>query len=279
MSTHVTTWVDGTPSAALPLPDRGLDYGDGVFETLLLVNGVAVCLNLHLERLHCGLGVLAFPDCMTVVQEQLALATQAVKESGWHWSSLRLSVTRGEGPRGYLPPQKAVPRVMVQVAALEHDAGIMSTASQLSVSRVRLSAQPLLAGIKHLNRLEQVLAAMQAQQAGVDESVMLDQHGNVVSAIAGNLFAVLNGELVTPPLTACGVAGTRRRLIMETLAPAIGIDTRETELTLPGLKSAQELFCCNSLRGMRPVAALEGTRWTSHPVCEALFEQYVRAIT
>jgi 4-amino-4-deoxychorismate lyase len=266
------------PASELPLPDRGLDYGDGVFETLLLKQGIPVRPALHLDRLRCGLEVLSIPDCVAAVNEQLKSAALEVQAAGWQWASLRLSVTRGAGPRGYTPPENPVPRVLAQIAELDHDAAVMPAAAVLSLSCVRLSSQPLLAGIKHLNRLEQVLAATQAQRDGVDESVLLDQSGNVVSAIAGNLFVLRDDALITPPLTHCGVAGTRRRLIMETLAPALGIEVLELVLSLPELESAQEVFYCNSLRGMRPVASLGARQWDNHPVCEALFEQYLREL-
>ncbi len=266
------------PTSELPLPDRGLDYGDGVFETLLLKQGIPVLPALHLDRLRCGLEILSFPDCVAAVNEQLHSAALQVQAAGWQWASLRLSVTRGAGPRGYTPPENAVPRVLAQIAELDHDAGIMPAAAVLSLSPVRLSSQPLLAGIKHLNRLEQVLAATQAQKEGVDESVLLDQSGNVVSAIAGNLFVLRDEALITPPLTHCGVAGTRRRLIMETLAPAVGVDVLQQALSLPELERAQEVFYCNSLRGMRPVASLGDRQWENHAVCEALFEQYLRVL-
>ena len=265
-------------TSELPLPDRGLDYGDGVFETLLLKQGVPVFPALHLDRLRCGLEILSFPDCVAAVNEQLQRSALEVQAAGWQWASLRLSVTRGAGPRGYTPPENPVPRVLAQIAELEHDAAVMPAAAVLSLSSVRLSSQPLLAGIKHLNRLEQVLAAVQAQREGVDESVLLDQSGNVVSAIAGNLFVLRDEALITPPLTHCGVAGTRRRLIMETLAPAVGIDVLQQVVSLPELESAQEVFYCNSLQGMRPVSSLGDRQWENHPVCEALFEQYLREL-
>lgn len=263
------------PAATLPLPDRGLDFGDGVFETLLLRQGVPACATLHLERLQSGLRVLSFPDCVMEASLYLDSAALAVQAAGWDWASLRLTVTRGSGPRGYAPPESPKPRVLVQVVELDRDAAIMSEPAVLSVSTVRLAAQPLLAGIKHLNRLEQVLAAAQAKRDTVDESLILDHSGNVVSVIAGNLFVVRNGELLTPSLVNCGVSGTRRRLIIEKLAPTLGLKVRETILTLPDIEAADEVFYCNSLQGMRPVARLAERRWQRHPLCTALFEQYL----
>lgn len=279
MSNKIRAWLDGVPTSQLPLPDRGLEYGDGIFETLLLKQGIPVYPKLHLDRLANGLRALAIPYCIATANALLESAAKEVLAAGWNWASLRLSVTRGAGPRGYTPPERSAPRTLVQIAQLDYDAGVMPTAAILSVSPVRLSSQPLLAGIKHLNRLEQVLAAAAAQREEVDESVMLDQSGNVVSAIAGNLFVLRDGVLLTPPVEHCGVAGTRRRLIMEKLAAAAGVDVLETVVTLPELKAAEEVFYCNSLRGMRPVANVEERQWQDYSLCAALFEQYLRALS
>lgn len=132
----------------------------------------------------------------------------------------------------------------------------------------------MLAGLKHLNRLEQVLAAREYRNAGSDEALMLDQEGRPVSVVAGNLFLVCKGRILTAPLVNCGIAGTRRTLIMRRWAPALGMMVDEVDLSMAQLETAQEVFYSNSLLGMRPVAALGLHRWSSHKVCEALHQQY-----
>ncbi|MCB1732999.1 MAG: aminotransferase class IV, partial [Halieaceae bacterium] len=129
-------------------------------------------------------------------------------------------------------------------------------------------------GIKHLNRLEQVLAAAQAAEAGAAEAVLLNQSGELVSVSSGNIFLLCDGVLLTPPLDACGIAGTRRRLILQQLAPACGLEVRETRLTTRQLEQCDEAFYSNSLVGLRPVGRFGERSWDSHPVCQALFEQY-----
>ena len=161
------------------------------------------------------------------------------------------------------------------MGCLDRDCGQMNTAATLGVASIRLSKQPLLAGIKHLNRLEQVLAAAQAQAEGTDECIVLDQTDHLTCVVAGNLFLVRSGELLTPKLLDCGVLGTRRRLIIEKWAPSIGLQVREVRLKLSDLLTAEEVFYSNSLQTVRPVIRLGEQSWDNHSVCTALFQRYL----
>jgi 4-amino-4-deoxychorismate lyase len=268
-------WLDGRPDAALPLPDRGLDFGDGLFETLLLRDGEPLFPEYHMARLGEGLGRLGFPDCTARARQCLEQACADIASRRWQACALRLMVTRGGGPRGYAPPEHARPRVLVTATRMERDCDTLLPPACLAVSTVRWPTQPLLAGLKHLNRLEQVLASAENRRQGVDESVMLDQDGRVISAVAGNIFIVSEGRLRTPPLNHCGIAGTRRLLVLERWAPAIGLAVEEKELDLADLLAAEEIFITNSLFGLRPVARLDDTGWIRHQTCRALFQRYL----
>jgi 4-amino-4-deoxychorismate lyase len=267
-------WVDGTQGSALPLPDRGLDFGDGLFETLLLQGSRALHVELHLARLRRGCSTLGFPECELAVLGQLRQAAAAAGERGWPWSALRITLSRGAGPRGYAPPAEPVPRVIARLTNLGEAPSAMANPAALGLATVRWALQPALAGIKHLNRLEQVLAAREYRESGLDEAVMLDQQGAVVSVVAGNLFIVRGGELLTAPVDACGIAGTRRELVMRRWAPALGLVVREQALTIDQLESASEVFYSNSLMGLRPVARYRQWCWESHSTCEALYRLY-----
>lgn len=262
----------------MPLPDRGLDYGDGLFETLLLHYGSPLFTELHMERMARGLRVLALPDCLDTARQQLDRAANFAAQKHWPWSALRLSITRGPGPRGYAPSIESKPRVIIYVTCLDRDCGQIDTAATLCVANLRLSTQPLLAHIKHLNRLEQVLAAAEAQAQNADECIILDQTDHLNSVAAGNLFLVCRGELLTPELVNCGVLGTRRRQIMEKWAPAIGLNVREVRLRLSDLQSAEEVFYSNSLLTVRPVARISKQFWSNDSVCKALFQQYLEEL-
>lgn len=271
-------WLDGAPTSVLPLPDRGLDYGDGLFETILVHRGKVLFAELHLERLAHGLRALALPDCLPAAQQQLESAASVAGQKEWTWAVLRLSVVRGSGARGYTPSSTSPPRILIFVSCLDRDCTQMSAAATLCVAAIRLSTQPALAHIKHLNRLEQVLAAAQAQEEGTDECIVLDQTDHITSVVAGNLFLVRHGELLTPKLVNCGVMGTRRRLIIEKWAPSLGLNVREVALTLLDLQTVEEVFYSNSLQTVRPVARLSEHYWDDHSVCNALFQRYLEEL-
>jgi 4-amino-4-deoxychorismate lyase len=267
-------WLDGTPAASLPLPDRAADFGDGVFETLLLRNSKPQFLDMHFERLKQGLDALLLPDCLADARRQVAVVTKEIDKE-WSWAALRISVIRGSGQRGYTPPQNQKPRLLMTASRIDRDCTKMSPAAKVSVAKIRLSTQPDLARIKHMNRLEQVLAAAQAQTDNVDECLMLDQSAQLISVIAGNVFLVRGNELLTPTLIDCGVAGTRRRLIIEKWAPAIGLIVREVTLSLADLQSAEEVFYSNSLYTVRSIERVAEQSWNKHTVCGELFQQFL----
>jgi 4-amino-4-deoxychorismate lyase len=278
VSQQTAFWLNGTLTTALPLPDRAVDFGDGVFETLLLHCGKPLFLDLHLARLSRGLIALALPDCRAAARQQVEQVLGAVDET-WRWAVLRLSVIRAPGLRGYAPTEHQHARILIGVTRIERDCAKISPAATMGVATIRLAAQPALARIKHLNRLEQVLAAQQAQAEKVDECFVQDQAEQLVSVIAGNVFLVRDGELLTPVLVDCGVAGTRRSLIIEKWAPAIGLQVREARLTLADLQSAEEVFYSNSLQTVRPVARLGDKYWDNHGVCDALFRRYLEDLS
>lgn len=275
MSPGTVIWLDGIPASNLPLPDRGLDFGDGLFETLLLQQGEPLFSDLHLERLQRGLNALAMPDCVGVTQEHIHGAAEFVKQQNWSWAVLRISLLRGVGERGYAGDKDAIPRILVVATKLDRDCRQLPAAAKLSLATIRFSFQPLLAGIKHLNRLEQVLAATQAKREGNDESLMLDQTERLTSVSSGNLFLLRHGELLTPELQHCGIAGTRRQLVVDKWGPALGLKVREATLTLQDLEEAEEVFYSNSLVALRPICSMLNYTWESQKVCREIFNQYL----
>lgn len=276
MSAQNAIWLNGTRVESLPLPDRGLEYGDGVFETFLVHQGNPLFPVYHMDRLKHGLKVLRLPYCLNDVQSQLKIAASGAKRI--RWSTLRLSVIRGPGPRGYRPSPSSPTRIVIYVSGLDRDCATMAQPAALCVADLRLSDQPLLARIKHLNRLEQVMAAVQAQSVNAEEAVMFDRAGHLTSVIAGNIFLVCHGELLTPLLVECGVAGTRRRLIIEKWAHEIGFKIRETRLSSAELFQAEEVFYSNSLQTVRPIAQIGDQNWESHNVCKALFQRFLQEL-
>jgi 4-amino-4-deoxychorismate lyase len=267
------TWVDGVLAESLPLPDRGLDFGDGLFETVLIVHGPPVYFNLHLQRLERGLRALEFPNCVSLVKTQVASILNSRRFN--RLVAMRVTITRGEGPRVYAPPDASTPRIIITCVNLPDDQyKKIALPARLSMAEMRWGCQPDFAGLKHLNRLEQVMAAAEKTKAGVDEVVMSGQDGSIISVSSGNIFLYADGGLITPDLSECGVRGTRRELILESLAPALGLSTRVARVSEALLKDADEVFYCNALVGVRPVAYYAGRTWQRHGISEALHELY-----
>jgi 4-amino-4-deoxychorismate lyase len=272
VSTQPIFWIDGKQSATLPLPDRGLEFGDGLFETMLYQRGEIAFLDYHLLRLTRGLDTLKFPDCTSFVQSCLdrALSNLAGTDSG----SLRLTVTRGQGPRGYAPPIDCQPRVIISFNVAQYDIDQFPEPAVTEVCTLRWSNNASLAGLKHLNRLEQVMASQERLARGLDEMLMLDQRERVISTISGNLYAVFNGEIHTPVIDSAGIRGTRRQLLIERWSHALDMKVVEQDIDLERLLGASELFYSNSLVGLRPIQSVGRTIWSGHPVCEALYNIY-----
>lgn len=249
-------WIDGEAATALPIVDRGLHYGDGLFETMAVKEGRIVLLDYHLERMQQGCARLALPmPIMPALKRELDTAAY-----GQARAVLKLMLTRGEGGRGYRPPADPKPRrILLRYDWLDHPESSARDGVRIRVCATRLAAQPLLAGIKHLNRLEQVLARAEWDDAdGFQEGLMLDLEGRVIEGTMTNVFASpREGVLLTPDLSRAGVAGVMRRHIMEQAA-ASGIEVRVTTLSLDELKACQEIFLCNSLLGVWPVRELDG---------------------
>ena len=240
----------------MPADDRGLAYGDGLFETLRVHRGDVPWWNDHWSRLRLGatrLGI-PLPNEARVRDEAKSLFADAGD------GVLKLLLTRGAGERGYAPPMDPVPTWIVSRHAVP---ATPAQGLRLHVCDTRLASQPALAGIKHCNRLEQVLARTEAERAGADEGLALDSTGNAIGATAANLFALIAGRWVTPAIVDCGIAGVCRAR----LQPAL--DAVERVLSPAEVESADAVFLCNAVRGILTVARLGARTWAPHPAVAA----------
>lgn len=251
----------GLHDGAVPLADRGLAYGDGLFETMAVLDGRIRLLPFHLQRLESGLrrlGIhgLAFGEVADSLRDA-AVRSRAVPGCSAA-CIMKFVVTRGDGPRGYAPPRLGEPRWWLQAFPW-----LPPTAERLPakvvVSGVRLGHQPLLAGLKHLNRLEQVLARQQVPPAEADELLLFDTEGRLVCATAANVFIVRGDRLCTPRLERCGVAGVARAALLAASANgALDCAVEEGELGRAELDTADEVFLTSALRGVWPVKEIDG---------------------
>lgn len=258
-------WVDGHPEQTLSVTDRGLAYGDGLFETIGIRHGRPQLLERHLSRLAEGCQRLSIPADLSLVRAELLAFAIEVGEG-----VAKLLLTRGEGLRGYAAPAAAIPRRLLLASPLpayppanaEHGVRVFPCTT-------RLAEQPLLAGLKHLNRLEQVLARSEWQDSEHAEGLMRDVSGRVIEGVFSNLFIVRDGVLITPDLSRSGVAGVMRAELLAQ-AEALGITAQVQAVSEEQLLAADEVFLCNSLYGVWPVTALQGHRWSVGPLTRKL---------
>lgn len=250
------------PAQAVAVADRGLNYGDGVFETMLLKQGRVRFLDAHLARLALGCRRLGIdPPGEERMRAEIAHASAAA-ESG----IVKVVVTRGSSGRGYRAPVNAVP---TRIVSLHAPPPAATTTLRARWCDMRVSRNPLLAGIKHLNRLEQVLAQSEWDDATIDEGFMLDSEGELIAATAANVFIVRGHELVTPDLRYCGIHGVMRGAILR-LATELGVAAHEEPLWPEDLAAATEVFVTNAVRGVRAVVALGEHSWPLGPVTRSL---------
>ncbi len=245
----VLTWVDGVEGNAVPADDRGLQYGDGVFETILVRNGVPRFLALHRDRLRRGLAQLGISfSADRALEDDIARAAALAPPL----AILKIIITRGTARRGYAPPAQAVARRIVSLwPTTPLPAEVIEKGVILDVARLRLPQPSPFAGLKHLNRLENVLAAAEVTGESFD-ALLLDSGGRLVSATSGNVFLVSDGELLTPRVDRVGVDGILRQVVLREAA-RLGIAAREQDLALDDLASADGMFITNARIGVVPV--------------------------
>jgi 4-amino-4-deoxychorismate lyase len=252
----VSVWINGRRRSLLDQGDRGLQYGDGIFETMMVRARSIRLLDFHLERLEAGCRLLKIRPPQTHLLRGELERIAAGRQQG----VLKLIVTRGAGPRGYRPPARASTTRIITLNALPL-AGAADAAKpvRLRVCATRLSVNPSLAGLKTLNRLDSVLARSEWTDARIWEGLMRDADGHWVCGTMSNLFLRRGAVLMTPLLDRCGVAGVMRRWI---LASAAGLNLRlvERRIRWEDLRSAEEVFMSNAVAGIRPVRTIEFAR-------------------
>ena len=253
------------PFVAIAADDRGLNYGDGLFETMLCRDGTVRFIDAHLQRLANGcarLGIAATDEA--VLREEIR------KVSAGASGVVKILMTRGAGGRGYRPPTDIAPTRIVSLNALPPPAR-----SNVNVRwcEMRLGRNAVLAGIKHLNRLEQVLAQREWNDPAIDptldEGFMLDTEGELVCATMSNVFIVRRNEIVTPDLRFCGVRGVMRGEVLR-IASELGIATREAALWPHDIDSADEIFITNAVRGVRSVTGVAAQSWSPGPITHVI---------
>ena len=244
--------VNGAAETRVPATDRGFQYGDGLFETIALNDGRLEFWGRHMARLGRGCARLGLPapDAALLRREAERLCAQRAE------GVLKIMVTRGTGGRGYRLPDEVRPtRVLSLHPRPGYPADVADRGVRLRVCETRLAIQPRLAGLKHMNRLEQILARAEWREPEIAEGLMLDADGAVVEGTMTNLFVASGAGLRTPDLSYCGVEGIMRAVVLD-LADELEIPCSKERLALGDVLAADEVFLTNSVIGIWPVTRL-----------------------
>lgn len=263
--------INGCQQQTLAANDRAVQFGDGCFTTARIQTGQVQLLSAHLARLReaCKRLLLPFTDWALLEQEMVTLASR--QQAG----VLKVIISRGAGGRGYSAAGCETPtRILSLSAPPAHYARWQQAGVTLALSPIRLGRNPYLAGIKHLNRLEQVLIRTHLEQTAGDEALVLDSDGLLTECCAANLFWRQGSTVFTPRLDQAGVKGIMRQFIIARLA-ASSFTVAEVAARPKALADADEVLICNALMPVVPVNACGEWRWTSRelytflsPLCE-----------
>ncbi|MDO9046679.1 MAG: aminodeoxychorismate lyase [Methylobacter sp.] len=272
--------INGESKEHIEIADRGFQYGDGLFETIEVRDGHAVFLERHLERLNSGCQRLyiPFPGAELLSFEAGELCRRWVSDTHSVRAVLKIIVTRGSGGRGYRQPDVIQPTRVLSLHPYPDYPEIYS--EQGIVARfcvTRLGLNSTLAGIKHLNRLEQVMARAEWNDPAIQEGLMLDVNDHVIEGTMTNLFYIKNKCLYTAVLAQSGVAGIMRGIIM-TISVDHGFPVIEHAFTKDELLSANEVFVCNSIIGIWPIKQIETTRFSVGPITKSIQSRLDRVI-
>ena len=276
--------LNGIETSQTSAHDRGLLYGQSVFETIAINQGKLCLLDLHLKRLSLGCEALSIPFELAQLNNDLALLKDHIerieligkeaKPERFSKAVLRITLTMGEGGRGYLNPETPkANRILSLHDYPNHPEANWTEGIKLGLSTIKLASQPLLAGIKHGNRLEQVLARQQ-WHASWQEALLCDYNGNIIEATQSNAFLVKDGVLKTPDLSHAGVAGIMREFIL-LQAKKLGVSVQIVPLSVADFLHADEVFISNSVIGIWPVKQFQHSEFTQFTVTNVLLKSII----
>lgn len=266
MSVSPTMLVNGKPVVAVDPLDRGLAYGDGLFRTIRVASGKPTLWDRHVAHLADGCKRL----CIPMVDPAVLTTESASLFANGGDGVLKIIVTRGVGGRGYRPPEAPTPTRMVARFPLPPAPTLLPNGGvRTRLCATRFAIQPATAGIKTLNRLDQVLARSEWSEADIVEGLMLDTEGFLVGGTMSNLFLVIDGRLYTPAIDRAGIAGVMRGAVLDA-ARSAGIEVSEARLSVSALAQAEEAFITNGVIGVVPIGDLIGRALAVGPTTRRL---------
>jgi len=241
--------INGKEQSNISIFNRNFQYGDGLFETCVVKNNQILFWEKHLSRLDIGCRKLKIKN----IEEEIWLKDikKALSLTSKKNCVLKLILSRGNSQRGYSYPDDILPVRVVIVSEMKNVQAKESFSLEYASSGYH--SNPNLAGIKHCNRIEQILARSSLKR---DEAIMLDENQNIISVTQGNIYFIFGQSLVTPKLDRCGVIGSRRSLILE-LAELIELNVEQGNVSMNDAKKADEAFISNSIMGIKSVNSIE----------------------
>lgn len=249
-------------AAAAPLDDRGLRYGDGLFETMRVASGVLPFGDLHLTRLRDGMARLGFPPLPATDEAIVAACAELARRAGVVEGFIRLTLSRGSAERGFAPPAEARWRLWAEAGPLPPAGPLPGVSCVLAPWRL----DPRYPGsrVKSLSALDKVLALQLAREAGAHEAILWNTRGELVEATQANLFIVVGDEILTPGLASGPLPGIARQVVLRAAAEQ-GMAVREAPVSRRMARGASEMFLTNALRGVVPVASCDGHAYAQVP--------------
>lgn len=267
---HNGAWRDEDAPAFTAL-DR-VRYGDGIFDTMLAVDGQPVFMNLHLDRILHNANILQLGN-LPAAKDFKEISSELLKENDLLQGRAVINtlITRGQSERGLAPPKDARPSIVIRTTAAPPPPG----PARLVIARtVRRNEGSPLSQIKSCNYGDNILALMEARNAGADDALLLNNAGYITCASTGNIFMISQkGELLTPPLSDGVMAGTTRRVILD-LARQSGIKAHEESLDEATLMNAEDLFLTSSITGLRSIASFGKKDFLPSPMFKTLQKAY-----
>tara|TARA_B100000953_G_scaffold6913_1_gene6230 strand:+ start:1189 stop:2037 length:849 start_codon:yes stop_codon:yes gene_type:complete len=252
--------INGKFVDELAAHDRGLHYGDGLFETITVENMQLLCWDEHLKRLERGCIKLniAVPDKNLLKNEVSALINTESQ------GVIKIIISRGQGGRGYKILENIAPTRIISLYpwSYQYDQN-SSSGVKTRICKYRYAKNPFLAGIKHLNRLEQILARSEWNDNSIAEGIVMDSENYIIEGTMSNIFCIIGKTLYTPDLSECGIEGIVRGKIIE-LASNLKFNVEIKKISLGFLMNAEEIFMCNSIIGVWPVNIIDETKFSKH---------------
>ncbi len=264
MKKNTVTVINAKFNNKISINNRNLQYGDGIFETCVIKNNKLLFWHKHYQRLKLGCDKLNIANVASTIY--IRDIKKLVNRSNIKNGVIKIILSRGNSKRGY--SYSAIKPVrIVTISKLVH---IHNDSFELSICTSGYGSNSALSGIKHCNRLENILASADIT---TNDCIMLDNN-NVISTTCANIFIVKNNILITPDTSNCGINGTRRDIILE-LATSINISYKIDKITIDDINSADEIFITNSILGIQKITKFQNINYQQHPITDLLTKIFI----